>query len=241
MDTRLSLISAVLFLSLPACASGVGSDEAIGTESEAMGSTYMQKGEYLFPNQAIWSSDCGYQLLMQTDGNLVVRNRNSVLQWYSHTAPASGAYAKFQTDGNFVLSSFNGGAALWTTGTSNAGGVSLKQQSDANVVMTNSGGGLVWNLGLVKPISGNCVSAPKWTTDTTVLANTDLPGADLTSSASPHIGDCGGKCAANASCNAWTWVPGSGGWCYLKSSVPASTNAPGMMSGRVNKICHGCI
>jgi hypothetical protein len=211
-----------------------------------MGASFMNTGEYLFYGQEIWASNCGFKLALESNGNLVIRDRNGVAAWAANTGGSTPKYAKFQTDGNFIVSSFDGSQVFWKTNTANKSATSLKIQSDANLVMTNASGGLVWNLGVVKPKSGVCsASSPKVSVDTSVLGNTDFLGADIGSLFSYDIGTCGSACAANASCRAWTWVPASitGGdpTCFLKGSVPSPVNHPGMVSGRKNQICNGCV
>ncbi|QKW22784.1 hypothetical protein HUT16_30135 [Kitasatospora sp. NA04385] len=70
----------------------------------------------------------GYELRMQTDGNLVEYrwNNGSVdkVCWATGTNGYYGAHATYQNDGNFVLYS-SGGSALWSTGTQGKSGNSV--------------------------------------------------------------------------------------------------------------------
>jgi len=65
---------------------------------------------------ALWSSHTsgqpGNYVVMQTDGNLVVRSSGGSWRWQSTTLGHPGAHLSIQTDGNVVVRSTSG-AALW--------------------------------------------------------------------------------------------------------------------------------
>lgn len=81
--------------------------------------------------QAIFSNGFTSTLIMQTDGNLVLRLSNGVT-WGSGTR-LRGYRAVLQTDGNFVVYP-KSGAGIWATNTKNPDGTELAIQSDGNLV-----------------------------------------------------------------------------------------------------------
>jgi len=91
----------------------------------------MLAGEVLFANQQVWSADGRFNLVMQSDGNLVEYGPGGPL-WSTMTTGTSGAWFVQQGDGNGVI--YNGaGQAVWANGTMNAGAF-LNVQNDANIV-----------------------------------------------------------------------------------------------------------
>ena len=98
-------------------------------------------GGTLTAGQCLASGAGGYQLCVQTDGNLVAYAPGRPT-W---TAVTSGPGVRLvnQTDGNLVLYSA-GGSPLWNSGTAGAGASTLMVQSDGNVVLY-SGRGPSWN------------------------------------------------------------------------------------------------
>ncbi|MFD0007885.1 hypothetical protein ACFVJ4_36485 [Streptomyces sp. NPDC127178] len=101
------------------------------------------------------------RLVMQSDGNLVMyRLRDNKAIWASGTWGHPGAYAKMQTDGNFVIYDANN-RFLWHTNTANYDsanpGYWAVLQNDGNFVIYKSWGG---------PTRGGAV----WATRTTAAA-----------------------------------------------------------------------
>lgn len=83
------------------------------------------------------------QLIMQSDGNLVLYKKSTgQTLWDSATLGNDGAYATFQTDGNLVVYSASG-YPLWASGTYNQG-ATLNLQSDLNLVIYNGIGQAAW-------------------------------------------------------------------------------------------------
>jgi hypothetical protein len=98
-------------------------------------------GQQLTAGGCLVSSNQDYELVMQTDGNLVLYYQSqSDPLWDSGTYNDPGAYATMQTDGNFVVYSSSGNA-LWNAGTQGAPNASLIVQSDGNVVVYGSNPG----------------------------------------------------------------------------------------------------
>lgn len=114
-------------------------------------------GQRLGPGEAL--GGLTYRtLVMQTDGNLVVYDRETSAvtpaapaprltypTWSSGTAGQPGAFAVLQTDGNLVVYSA-GGRALWWSGTSGRDTALVMQQSDGNLVLYGAAGAL-WSTG----------------------------------------------------------------------------------------------
>jgi len=118
------LLLTPLVLAIPASASGSG----------------LSPGERLNSGGSI--SAGGYQLIMQTDGNLVEYQGSSVV-FASGTAGQAGNYLVMQGDGNLVVYS-SGGAWKWQTATSDHNNARLAIQTDGNVVVYSSGGTALW-------------------------------------------------------------------------------------------------
>jgi hypothetical protein len=86
------------------------------------------------PGGCLRSPNGQYELIMQTDGNLVLYylNQGDAL-WASNTAGTAGAYATLQTNGNFIVNSPAGLA--WQSGITSATNPVLVLQSDGNLVV----------------------------------------------------------------------------------------------------------
>ncbi|MCW2527384.1 MAG: hypothetical protein JWM76_2244 [Pseudonocardiales bacterium] len=92
----------------------------------------------LSPGSTIGNSQ--YQLIMQTDGNLVEYGNGHAL-WSTGTQ-SPGASFLVQSDGNAVVYS-RAGAALWASRTSGHGDSTLTLQSDGNLILS-SASGVTW-------------------------------------------------------------------------------------------------
>jgi hypothetical protein len=90
----------------------------------------LRAGQWLGPDQSVFSCDGRFQLRMQSDGNLVLYHFNSPI-WASNTI--RGAMAVMQGDGNFVLYD-TGGFVPLSSGTV-VPGSHLGIQDDGNVVV----------------------------------------------------------------------------------------------------------
>ena len=96
----------------------------------------------LTANQRLVSDDGRYQLIMQSDGNLVLYSPYRAL-WWTGTNGRGATRAVMQHDGNLVLYDAQS-RAVWytrTDGNSNAG---LALQSDGNLVVYNPQGRPLW-------------------------------------------------------------------------------------------------
>lgn len=101
----------------------------------------------LHAGQALESPGLQYDLVMQSDGNLVESNNGHAL-WSSRTGGNPGAYLKFQTDNNAVIYS-RAGKALWSTQTgvdaTTNGEIGLA--GDGEIYVKNQAGQVVWENG----------------------------------------------------------------------------------------------
>ncbi|WP_255550714.1 SGNH/GDSL hydrolase family protein [Granulicella sp. dw_53] len=90
-------------------------------------------GEGITPNQHIVSCDGRFQLLLQTDSNLVLSFGKTVL-WSSNTAGKNAAEFTFLADGNVVLLDTTG-KVIFQTNTAGLLGTTYIVQNDGNVVL----------------------------------------------------------------------------------------------------------
>jgi hypothetical protein len=217
--------------------------------------------EYMFPGQTLYSeggigggetpSGCGFLLVMQHDGNLVLYGSQA---WWSTGTWNPNAtdlnYAVLQGDGNFVEYAFAGGA-LWSSGSYDFGDEEVVMQGDGNLVVYRGD----WSVPfattdqswLKTPITlqgGGACDQPNGyplISETTIMeANADRPGGDYSFLASPDQVNCANLCAQDRSnCRAYSWVPAgaagnSGPVCCLKNSVPAKvSDGRGIVTGYV--------
>jgi len=105
------------------------------------GSTVKFHGGNVIPSGTSVASN-STRLTMQADGNLVLSSlATGKTFWSTSTSGHPGAWATFQTDGNFVVYDVNH-TQLWSSGTST--GTVLQVQNDANMVMYDSTGAAIW-------------------------------------------------------------------------------------------------
>jgi hypothetical protein len=86
--------------------------------------------------------DC--EVLMQTDGNLVLLSPSHVPLWASGTNGHRGAYARLDPSGHFLIRSSTGGVLSQTP----AAGPSahLEVRNDADISLLTTHGSLVWSV-----------------------------------------------------------------------------------------------
>jgi hypothetical protein len=109
--------------------------------SAGPGGDRLNAGESLAPGQNLASADGRFHLIMQTDGNVVLRNPANVPLWSSDTPGYPGADLEMQTDGNLVVYR-SGHAALKATGKFDSNPQHVRQlvlQSDGNLVVYFNG------------------------------------------------------------------------------------------------------
>ncbi len=102
----------------------------------------------LRPGQWILSRSGEYELVYQSDGNLVEYYHPGPGQtavWASNTITSSPGYAEMQSDGNFVLYD-SGENAYWATGTIGNPNSTLLIEDDGSLVIQNSVGQNLWHV-----------------------------------------------------------------------------------------------
>jgi len=87
--------------------------------------------------QSLWSPDHRFQLIYQTDGNVVEYGPNGAM-WATNTGGDTSTQLVMQNDGDLVL--YNGSTVLWASGTGGNPGAYLTIQDDGNIVLYNSTG-----------------------------------------------------------------------------------------------------
>jgi hypothetical protein len=104
----------------------------------------------------LFSGTRAFQLIMQTDGNLVLygiddsslpadvtKGTYSEIIWASGTNGLGGNTCKMQDDGNLVI--YKGSKAIWESATEGNSGAFLRCQDDGNLVVYGSDGIALWN------------------------------------------------------------------------------------------------
>ncbi len=98
-------------------------------------SSILAPNQSLSVNQAIYSPGMTFELILQSDGNLVLyRRSNWHPLWATGTNGKDVMRAIMQTDGNLVLYQFNG-SAVWASHTNGQPGSYLSLQDDGNLVI----------------------------------------------------------------------------------------------------------
>lgn len=120
------------------------------TPNTFLGSVLYNAALYAVGTSTLISPSGINELVVQTDGNLVLYS-NGIATWASNTAGSgSNNYLAMQNDGNLVLYN-SAGKSLWSSGTmvgSNAtSGYYLSIQDDGNLVMYNQADQAVWATG----------------------------------------------------------------------------------------------
>lgn len=102
-----------------------------------------------------WQTCNGYNLLFQSDGNLMLYHPNGKSLWNSGTGGRGNAFA-LQRDGNVVIYDANW-RPIWATNTVGNSGAFLALQTDGNLVVYNSSGRPLWATNTVQnpPIVSN--------------------------------------------------------------------------------------
>lgn len=102
----------------------------------------LNANDKLKPGDKLESSNGLYQLIYQTDGNLVLYTANGRALWASGTNGRPAGYAAMQTDGNFAIYGPDGGFQ-WNTGTTTFGSY-IVLQADGNLVVYTPAGTAIW-------------------------------------------------------------------------------------------------
>jgi hypothetical protein len=120
-------------------------------------SSVLSPGQTLPAGGKLLSPDGHYQLIMQTDGNLVDYSWPRAL-WASNTADKSGADLEMQTDGNLVIYA-PGHIAVWASNTAGKNGSVLFGQNDGNFVLYAPGNVAVWSTNTANSSLGGRIAA----------------------------------------------------------------------------------
>lgn len=111
-------------------------------------------GETLGVDEPLRSPNGRYELIFQSDGNLVLYKTYSGYPrralWASGTAGRTAAVCILQGDGNLVLYAPSGGV-LWSSETPGNPGSTLFVQDDGNVVIRRGDSSSAWATGTVQP------------------------------------------------------------------------------------------
>jgi peptidoglycan hydrolase-like protein with peptidoglycan-binding domain len=130
-------------ISTSATMAGAGAFFAV-SDTAGFGRDFLNPNESLVRGQKLVSPNGQFQLVMQSDGNVVLLKGAQAL-WNSNTQ-GRGTKAIMQSDGNFVV--YQNTAPIFQTGTNGRPGAVLRLQSDANLVVVDPRTGAVfWNSG----------------------------------------------------------------------------------------------
>ena len=128
------------------CALVVSTGGAMFTASHASASgpnlgSCISAGTTIYAGQYL--ANAGYELLMQTDGNLVQYNAVKAL-WATQTSGNTHAILQ-SNDGNFVV--YSATQALWSAAVPSSPGDRLCLQTDGNLVIYSANNAALWNTG----------------------------------------------------------------------------------------------
>jgi len=124
----------------PSASGATASPSASGTGAGSLADAVVVKPPFTFePGKFV--ETVRSKLIMQTDGNLVLYDKDGTAHWASQTS-GEGNTAVFQADGNLVV--YNAQTQpVWASNTGGANGATLKVLEDGNMVIATDGG-VVW-------------------------------------------------------------------------------------------------
>jgi hypothetical protein len=106
-------------------------------------SVVMTANQALLPDQSVVSSDGGFRLTYQLDGNLVFYRSDGYVMWASNTQGSTTGQVIMQGDGNLVL--YDGsGSPLWATHTDGNPGAYLAVQNNGATVVYRPNNSMAW-------------------------------------------------------------------------------------------------
>jgi predicted Ser/Thr protein kinase len=124
----------------PSASGATASPSASGTSAGQLADAVVVKPPYTFDPGTVVET-VRSKLIMQTDGNLVLYDKDGTARWASQTSGA-GNTAVFQADGNLVV--YNAQTQpVWASNTGGANGATLKVLEDGNMVIATDGA-VVW-------------------------------------------------------------------------------------------------
>jgi hypothetical protein len=106
-------------------------------------------GTRMTPGQSVLSANGSHQLVMQSDGNLVVYSSDGRALWTSRSAGRGAAFVA-GADGNLAVVDRTG-HPVWTSATGRKGAGRLLVQNDGNVVLYRNSGGVLWATRSIDP------------------------------------------------------------------------------------------
>lgn len=116
----------------------------VGFVKPAHAADTLVSGGVLTAGNSLQSSNLGYRLLLQLDGNLVLSQQPyGLLYWTSGTNGRGAQRLTLQSDGNLVLYT-SAGQAVWASNTVGSGATRLVVQNDGNMVLYAGTGAAVW-------------------------------------------------------------------------------------------------
>ena len=126
-------------------------------------------GQQMRAGQRLVSANNAYQLVMQSDGNLVLYPGNTTALgtaiWHTHTFGNPGAYASFTASSGLVIENA-ANTVIWRSNTSPGSGSELALVNTPALIELNSSNVKVWGSD-TGPISVTTTTAPTTTTTTT--------------------------------------------------------------------------
>ncbi len=106
--------------------------------SPANSTSRLYTNQSLLINQSLVSTNGLYELIMQSDGNLVLYKYTGVGGWAAYWSTGTGgdgsSFLAMQPDGNLVVYKYSGGVT-WNSGTYGYGAAWLNMQNDGNLVV----------------------------------------------------------------------------------------------------------
>lgn len=102
----------------------------------------LRAGETLKPGQRMPQCNGRFELVMLTNGNLVLYMEGNVELWRSGTAGNPGAHVRMQTDGNLVI--YQDDTPLWSTGTQGNPGARLQLRNGGNLRVLSTSKRALW-------------------------------------------------------------------------------------------------
>jgi hypothetical protein len=189
---------------LAALASAHNGSSLSQTAAAAASCGALPVGGTLVPGQSIWSCNGAYQLIFQTDGNLVLYSTSKAL-WASGTNGKQANELILQSDGNLVL---YGATPLWATGTSGKAVTGLAVQNDGNVVLYDG-------------------STPLWATNT-MSANSTNTNTSAPATAAPTVSLTQNPATTTETNNVGqpftlSWTSANAASCILQQQTPSGT------------------
>ncbi len=106
----------------------------------------LRANESLSPGGSITSQKCIYNLIFQTDSNLVLYKSGGVPIWATMTVGNGATRMVMQGDGNLVLYD-KAGKPVWNSGTPGHPGARLIMQGDGNAVIYGPDNKALWSTG----------------------------------------------------------------------------------------------